>query len=63
MPFVTDIRSVSDSAIDSIADRFNDLPRPLLAAIGAGDFAIEQLAALRESLIEQIVAGAPQPTD
>ena len=57
MSFVTDIRSVTDSTLDKLADRFDDLPRPLLAAIGAGDFAIEQLAALRESLVEQFGAG------
>ena len=54
MSFVTDIRAVSESAIEQLADRFDDLPRPLLAAIGAGDLAVEQWAALRESVIEQM---------
>ncbi len=63
MSFGADIRDVSDSAIDRLADRFDGLPRPLLAAIGAGDFAVEQLAALRENLVEQLAAGAQQPVD
>ena len=54
MALVTDFRAVSENAIEQLADRFDDLPRPLLAAIGAGDLAVEQLAALRESL--------PRPT-
>src|SRR6476646_11770402 len=57
MSFVTDIRAVSESAIEQLADRFDDLPRPLLAAIGAGDLAVEQWAALRESIIEQLSNG------
>jgi hypothetical protein len=63
MPFSTDVRSVSDSAIDKLADRFDDLPRPLLAAIGAGDFAVEQLAILREALFEQLAASPTQAAD
>jgi len=63
MSFARDIRGVSDSAIDKLADRFDGLPRPLLAAIGAGDFAVEQLAALRESSFEQFAAAAPPPAD
>ena len=63
MSFAADFRGVSDSAIDRLADRFDGLPRPLLAAIGAGDFAVEQLAVLRESLFSQLVAGAPKPPD
>src|SRR5664279_1595280 len=54
MSLVTDIRSVSESVIEQIADQFDDLPRPLLAAIGAGDLAVQSLAALRQSLMEQI---------
>jgi hypothetical protein len=50
MSFISDIRGVSESALNQLADRFQDLPRPLLAAIGAGDFAIERLAELREAL-------------
>ena len=54
MSLVTDIRSVSESAMEQIADQFDDLPRPLLAAIGAGDLAVQSLAALRQSLMEQV---------
>ena len=54
MSLVTDIRSVSESVIEQIADQFDDLPRPLLAAIGAGDLAVQSLAALRQSLMEQV---------
>ena len=57
MSIITDIRSVSDAAIEQLADRFDDLPRPLYAAIGAGDLAAEQWAAFRESLSEQVAAG------
>ena len=39
---LTDIRGVSDAVVDQVADRFNDLPRPLLAAIGAGDMAVDR---------------------
>src|SRR6188472_2346830 len=60
---ITDIRTVSDSVIDQLADRFDDLPRPLLAAIGAGDLAVEQLAALRESLLAQLTESATRPAD
>ncbi|MET3806206.1 hypothetical protein ABIB25_003216 [Nakamurella sp. UYEF19] len=49
MSLITDIRAVSENAVEQIAARFSDLPRPLLAAIGAGDMAIERLADLRES--------------
>jgi len=42
MALVTDFRAVSDNAIEQLADRFDHLPRPLLAAIGAGDLAVEQ---------------------
>lgn len=50
MSFITDIRAVSEGALAQLAGRFSDLPRPLLAAIGAGDMAVEQLAELREKL-------------
>ena len=63
MSFVTDIRAVSESAIEQVADRFADLPRPLLAAIGAGDLAVEQWAALRESIIEQAAHGGAYGAD
>src|SRR6478752_6659972 len=63
MSFVTDIRAVSESAIEQAADRFDDLPRPLLAAIGAGDLAVEQWAALREAVIEQMATGGSRGVD
>ncbi len=63
MSMVTDFRAVSENAMEQLADRFDDLPRPLLAAIGAGDLAVEQLAALRESLMEQFAENAPRPVD
>ena len=53
MSLATDIREVSETAMEQFADRFDDLPRPLLAVIGAGDLAVEQLAVLRASLLEQ----------
>ena len=58
---LSDIRSVSDSVLDQLADRFGDLPRPLLAALGAGDRAVEQLIALRESLTEYLADPAHYP--
>src|SRR6478736_1131230 len=61
MSIVTDFRAVSENAIEQLADRFDDLPRPLLAAIGAGDMAVEQLAALRESLTEYLSDPAHRP--
>ena len=50
MSFLTDLRTVSASMIEQVAGRFPDLPEPLLAAIGAGDMAVERLAELRDSL-------------
>jgi len=61
MSLFTDIRHVSDSAIDQLAGQFHDLPRPLLAAIGAGDLAVERLAKLREQLTENV--GTPTGDD
>lgn len=58
MSFVTDIRTVSETAVEQLSARFSDLPRPLLAAIGAGDLAVARLAALRESMIDQLGDGA-----
>ncbi len=54
MSFLTDLRSVSENVLEQVADRFSDLPRPLLAAIGAGDMAVERLAELRESIQVQL---------
>lgn len=50
MSFLTDLRAVSEGVVEQVAGRFTDLPRPLLAAIGAGDVAVERLAELREQL-------------
>ncbi|HOZ58980.1 MAG TPA: hypothetical protein PKY70_12420, partial [Nakamurella multipartita] len=58
---ISDLRAVPDAVIDQVADRFGDLPRPVLAAIGAGDLALEQLVALRESLVEQLSDPAKRP--
>ena len=64
MSLLTDIRHVSDSAIEQLAGQFHDLPRPLLAAIGAGDLAVERLAKLREQLTDGISAtGTPSGDD
>ncbi len=63
MSFITDIREVSESALGQAAERFSDLPRPLLAAIGAGDFAVEQLAELREALTTGKEFSAPSTDD
>ncbi len=50
MSFLTDLRTVSASMVEQVAARFPDLPQPLLAAIGAGDMAVERLAELRDVL-------------
>ncbi len=63
MSLITDLRAVSENAVEQIAARFTDLPRPLLAAIGAGDLAVRSLAELRESLADsvgdRVSAGSP----
>lgn len=51
MSIVGDIKNVSEAALGKLAAQFGDLPKPLLAAIGAGDAAVEQLAKLRERLM------------
>ncbi len=55
MNLLHDIRDVSDKAIDKLAEVWGDLPRPVLAAIGAGDAAMEKLAALRRKEFVQDV--------
>jgi hypothetical protein len=62
MSLRNDLKSVSDTAIEQLSARFHDLPRPLLAAIGAGDIAVERLAALRESLTGSLPTGGGTPT-
>ena len=54
MSLITDLRAVSENVVEQIAARFSDLPRPLLAAIGAGDMAIERLAELAESFEDSV---------
>lgn len=53
MSIIDDVKNVSETVIDKLAAQFTDLPRPLLAAIGAGDMAVEQLAKLRDELTEK----------
>lgn len=53
MSLLTDIRNISDAAIEELTARFGDVPRPLLAAIGAGDLAAERLIRLREQVGER----------
>jgi len=50
MSLITDIRAVSGNAVEQIAVRLAELPRPLLAAIGAGEMARERLTELGESI-------------
>jgi len=63
MSFIKDIRTVSEAAVGQVAGRFNDLPRPLLAAIGAGDMAVQRLAELREQIMSNWAPGVPEATD
>ena len=62
MSLITDIRAVSENAVEQIAARFGGLPRPVLAAIGAGDMALERFADLRESLSDSIGERVPTPS-
>lgn len=57
MSLVADIRGASGNLVEQLADRFDDLPRPLLAAIGAGDFAIEHISVLRPGVPEHFSGG------
>ena len=54
MTIVSSAKHVGDAAIEQLAARFPELPKPLLAAIGAGDVAVERLATLRESFVESL---------
>ncbi len=63
MSIVTEIRSTSESVIEALAGRFDALPRPVLAAIGAGDLAAEQLSALRQEIADPARMGAARSTD
>lgn len=62
MSLLNDLKNVSDSAIERLAARFGDLPKPLLAAIGAGDVAVERLARLREQVGERLGVGDGVPS-
>lgn len=62
MSLLTDLKNVSDSAVEQLAARFGDLPKPLLAAIGAGDLAVERLVRLREQVGEKFGAGDGMPS-
>lgn len=50
MTITEDLKNVSEAALGKLAAQFGDLPRPLLAAIGAGDVAVERLVRLRDQL-------------
>jgi hypothetical protein len=52
MSITEDLKNVSEAALGRLAAQFGDLPRPLLAAIGAGDVAVERLVRLRDQLGE-----------
>ncbi len=62
MSFVTDLRGMTEAAVSQLTDRFGDLPRPLLAAIGAGDFAVERLAEMRTALTAALDRRAAETT-
>lgn len=59
MNIVDDIRDMSDKALDKIAQTLGDLPKPVLAVIGAGDAAVDKvtdtLTALRRKEFMQDV--------
>jgi hypothetical protein len=63
MSFLSDLRSFSESAVEQLASRVPALPRPLLAAIGAGDLAAERLAELGSSLGSALPGGGTRPLD
>lgn len=50
MTITEDLKNVSEAALGKLAAQFGDLPRPLLAAIGAGDAAVERLVRLRDQI-------------
>lgn len=47
---VDDLKHASQTAFDKLAGQLGDLPKPVLAAIGAGDVAIERLDRLRTAV-------------
>ena len=54
MSLIDDVRAISGNALEQLAARFSDLPRPLLVAIGAGDMALARFAELKESLVDSL---------
>jgi hypothetical protein len=50
MSFLSNARHASENALDSIAGRFGELPRPVLALLGAGEMTAERLKELGEAL-------------
>lgn len=62
MTIIDDLRNVSDAALRKLAEQFSDAPRPLLAAIGAGDVAVEKLVKLRRHL-EELWDASAAPSD
>ena len=58
MSLLTGLRDLSENALEQLADRFPDLPTPVLAAIGAGDMTAERLAELRDTVSQADVPGA-----
>ena len=63
MSVIGDLRAVSGDAVTRLAVRFSDLPRPVLAAIGAGDFLVEQVAELREAVGGPTGGSRPGPAN
>lgn len=59
MNVLDELKDISDNAIAALSARFPDLPRPLLAAIGAGDLAVERLAHLREQVSGKVGDAMP----
>ena len=61
MSLLDDVRAVSENAIEQLAARFSELPRPLLVAIGAGDMAVARFADLRKSVADSLPEGRIHP--
>ncbi|GAA2005769.1 hypothetical protein JL107_04575 [Nakamurella flavida] len=61
MSVLGDLRTASTDAVTRLAVRFSDLPRPVLAVIGAGDFIAEQMQELREAAASVVDGPAPAP--
>lgn len=59
MSILTDVRQASQTLVDQLSHRLADLPKPVLAVIGAGDMATERLLELTESLRETLAEKTP----